>query len=355
MSLGVIEGYYGKPWTWEERMDTMRFLSAYGFEFYLFAPKADPYLRRLWRELHPDDLAEQMLALARGCRAQGVRFGVGLSPTKLHIDFGAAAQQALARKLDALIALEIDFLALLFDDMRGDVPDLAQHQIEIVHWVAERFSKDLVMCPSYYTDDPVLDRVFGQRPPGYIEEIGRGIDPSIQIFWTGEEVCSREISAAHIDRVSEQLRRKPFLWDNYPVNDGERMSQFLHVRAFTGRSSLLGEHLVGHGMNPALQPVLTRIPAVSLRHVYQEKDQYQYGSAFQEAAGLVLGVELGQKVYEDALMLQDIGLDRLGDKAAYLRGRYENDDHPGAREIIAWLDGSYRITDEIIRTQSGED
>lgn len=355
MSLGVIEGYYGKPWTWPERTDTMRFLSAYGFEFYLFAPKADPYLRRRWRELHPDAEARQLLSLARACRAQGVRFGVGLSPTRLHVDFGPPAQEALARKLDSLSALEIDFLALLFDDMRGDLADLARHQVEIVHWVAERFSKDLVMCPSYYTDDPVLDRVFGERPPGYIEDLGRGIDPSIQIFWTGEEVCAREISVGHIDRVSEQLRRKPFLWDNYPVNDGERMSQFLHVRAFTGRSSALSGRLAAHGMNPALQPVLTRIPALTLSDVYKEKERYQYGAAFKAAAATVLGADLGQRVYEDALMLQDIGLDRLGDKADHLRARYASDDHPGAREIIAWLDGGYRITDEIVKAQSGED
>jgi hyaluronoglucosaminidase len=355
MSLGIIEGYYGKPWSWAERADTMRYLAGFGYGFYLYAPKADPHLRRLWREPHPPDIAEEIKRLAAHARAAGVRFGVGLSPTKLHVDFGAKAQETLARKLAEVDSFNIDFLALLFDDMRGDVPDLAKHQIEIVHWVAERTGQRIIMCPSYYTDDPVLDRVFGQRPAGYLEELGIGIDPSIDMFWTGEEVCSREISAAHIERVREQLRRKPFLWDNYPVNDGERMSQFLHVRAFTGRSAELRHHLAGHGVNPALQPTLTRVPAVSLAEVYEQGPAYQYGAAFRAAADQVLGSDLGRRLYEDALMLQDIGLDRLGEKANYLRDRYSGIDHPGAREVIAWLDGAYRITDEIIRVQSGED
>ncbi len=355
MQLGIIEGYYGKPWTWPERAETISYLSGFGYGFYLYAPKADPHLRRLWREAHPADTAEEITRLARHARAAGVRFGVGLSPTKLHIDFGVAAQAALARKLDELNAFEIDFLALLFDDMRGDVPDLARHQIEVVHWVAERTGQPLIMCPSYYTDDPVLDRVFGQRPAGYLEEIGNGVDPAIDIFWTGEEVCSREISKAHIERVTQQLHRKPFLWDNYPVNDGERMSQFLHVRAFTGRSAELQNHLAGHGVNPALQPTLSRVPALSLARIYEQGAAYQYGAAFRESAEEVLGSELGRRLYEDVLMLQDIGLDRLGDKADYLRGRYAEIDHPAAREIISWLDGGYRITDDIIRVQSGED
>jgi hypothetical protein len=353
--LGVIEGYYGKPWTWTERAETMRFLAPFGYRFYLYAPKADPHLRRLWREQHPDDVADEIRRFSQQCRAAGVRFGIGLSPTKLHIDFGMAAQQTLAAKLGALDELGIDFLALLFDDMRGDVPGLAQHQIEIVHWVAERTSGELMMCPSYYTNDPVLDRVFGRRPDRYLEDLGQGLDPAVQVFWTGEEVCSREISVAHVRQVAEQLRRPPFLWDNYPVNDGERMSQFLHVRAFTGRAAGLADNVAGHGINPALQPTLTRVAAVSLSRSYQLGDAYQYGLVSRQAATEVLGAELGQQVWEDILILQDIGLDRLGAKEQYLRDRYSGVDHPGAREIMGWLNGEYRITDAIIQAQSGED
>ncbi|HSL72077.1 MAG TPA: hypothetical protein VK864_17650, partial [Longimicrobiales bacterium] len=68
----------------------------------------------------------------------------------------------------------------------------------------------------------------------------------------------------------------------------------------------------------------------------------------------VLGAALGTRVYEDLLTLQDIGLDRLGEREATLRERYAEFDHPGAREIIAWLDGEYRITDAIVQAQAGE-
>lgn len=353
--LGIIEGYYGKPWTWPERSETMRFLAPFGFRFYLYAPKADPHLRRQWREPHPDDVATEISRFALDCRTAGVRFGIGLSPTRLHADFNATAREVLALKLASLEALGSDFIALLFDDMRGDLPDLARHQIEIVHWAAERTNSELLMCPSYYTDDPLLDRVFGTRPPGYLEELGRDLDPAVQVFWTGEEVCSREISVAHVRRVSEQLRRPPFLWDNYPVNDGERMSQFLHVRAFAGRPGGLRGQISGHGINPALQPTLTRIAAISLSRSYELGADYQYGRVSHEAATAALGEELGRRVYEDTLVLQDVGLDRLGEKEKYLRERYGEIDHPGAREIIGWLNGEYRITDEIIQAQSGED
>jgi hypothetical protein len=352
VELGIIEGFYGRPWTWREREETVAFLAPHGYRFYLYAPKGDAYLRRRWAEPHPAETAARLAALAARCRELGVRFGVGLSPYEIYLAFDEAARAALSRKLAFFDELGVADLAILFDDMRGDTPDLAERQVEIVHWVAERTAASrIVVCPSYYSDDPVLDRVFGRRPEGYVERLGADLAPGIEIFWTGEEVISREWSAGHLRRVAEQLGRKPFLWDNYPVNDGQRLSQYLHLRGFTGRPASNAGLIAAHGINPALQPTLTRIPALTLVDGYRLGADYQYGASFRRAAVRVLGEELGERVREDLLVLQDIGLDRLGEKATMLRERYGGIDHPGAREIIAWLDGEYRITDEIVQTQ----
>jgi len=346
--LGLIEGYYGKPWSWQAREDTIAFLKKHGYNFYIYAPKADAFLRKRWREDHPADIAQSLGHLAARCRALDVRFGVGLSPYELYRDFNKEAQAALSEKLAQFDEWGVEYLAILFDDMRGDLPDLAVTQAQIMHWVAARTkAKRLIVCPSYYTDDPVLDRFFGKRPANYLDDFGRLLDPSIDVFWTGEEVCSREYSPGHLARVAGQLRRKPFLWDNYPVNDGQRMSQFLHVRAFTGRPASIRPYLAAHSVNPALQPVLSRIPAVSLAQSYRLDDTYEYGAAFLDAATEVAGADLGRKLQDDILYFQDVGLERLGKAVERLRRRYGNVDHDAAREIIAWLDGAYKFEEEI--------
>ena len=61
--LGIIEGFFGRPWSWPERAAAIRFLRPYGYGFYLYAPKADPYLRRRWQEPHP--AAEIRIGLGR--------------------------------------------------------------------------------------------------------------------------------------------------------------------------------------------------------------------------------------------------------------------------------------------------
>jgi hyaluronoglucosaminidase len=350
--LGIIEGFYGKPWSWEDREAAVRFLAPHGYRFYVYAPKADPYLRRKWQEDHPREMATRLAVLAAACSAAGVRFGAGLSPYEAYNDFSDATRISLARKLSFLDEIGVEELAILFDDMRGDTPDLAKRQIEMVHWALERTGASrVIVCPSYYSDDPVLDRVFGARPKRYLEELGSGLPAKVDIFWTGEEVISRQFSAGHLRRVAEQLHRKPILWDNYPVNDGHRMSQYLHLRGFTGRPATLTDTIGAHAINPSLQQTLFRIPALTLVESYRLGSDYSYGEAFRKAAIEVLGDELGARVREDLLTLQDIGLDRLGEKEKLLRERYGHVDHPGAREIIAWLDGAYRITDEIVQTQ----
>ena len=346
--LGLIEGYYGKPWSWQARQDAISFLKPHGYDFYIYAPKADAYLRKRWRENHPADAEAALRDLARHCRSCQVSFGIGISPYELYRDFDATSRASLARKLSQFDDWGVEHLAILFDDMRGDLPDLARTQVEIMHWVAARTrAKKLIVCPSYYTDDPVLDRFFGQRPPNYLEDVGKLLDPSIEVFWTGEEVCSREYSPGHLARVTSQLGRRPFLWDNYPVNDGQRMSQFLHVRAFTGRHADIGPHLSAHSVNPALQPVLSRIPALSLSESYRLGDRYAYGEAFANAAEEVLGAELAKKLQQDILHFQDVGLNRLGKSVDRLRRRYCDVDHEAAREIVAWLDGAYKFDEEI--------
>ncbi len=349
VELGLIEGYYGGPWTWSERRAQVDRLKVHGYGFYIYAPKADVFLRRRWRETPPAETRDGLAALAAHCRENGVRFGVGLSPFEIYRDFNAEAQGALARKLAWLDEFGIDDLGILFDDMRGDLPDLAQTQVRIIHWIAERSrASRLVVCPTYYSDDAGLDRYFGARPADYLEDFGAGLDPAIQIFWTGEEVCSREFSPGHLDRVAESLRRKPFLWDNYPVNDGPRMSPHLHLRAFTGRAAI-GGRIAAHAVNPALQPTLSLIPALTLAESYRLGEAYQYVEAFDHAADEVLGKELASLVRRHLQTFQDVGRDRLAPETiAKLRPRYAAFDHPAAREIVGWLDGAYVITPEMM-------
>ena len=350
--LGLIEGRFGRIWSEAERSHVIATLSGAGYGFYHYGPKADRALRRDWRIGHDADRTEALMRLSGECRAAGMRFGMAITPVGSTHPFDDAARADLRRRVADLDAIGIDDLAVLFDDLRGDMPDLAQRQADVVNFCADLTKASRVYtCPTYYSDDPVLDLVFGERPRDYLGDLGRGLDPAVQVYWTGEEVCSREIGSAHLARVAGELGRRVCLWDNYPVNDGARMSRFLHLRAFTGRPARIADHVSGHAINPAIQAHLGCIPALTLPMVYAQGDDYAYGEAFARAARQQLGDAFAALLQQDLPALQDVGHDRLGSRVDRLRSRYADIDHPAAREIVRWLDGDDLMTDDEVQTQ----
>jgi hypothetical protein len=351
--LGIIDGRFGPLWTAEERAAVVRTLAPAGYRFYHHGPKGDAHLRRRWREPHSAATMDELAAFADLCRSLGMRFGVALTPMDARHPVDPETRAALVRRVRELSALGLDDLAILFDDLRGDVPGLAEAQAELVHLAAEQLrDARMFFCPTYYSDDPVLDRVFGQRPAAYLPTLGRLLDPTIRIYWTGEEVCAREMRPGHLADVAEQLGRKIVLWDNYPVNDGARMSRHLHLRAFTGRDPACAALLAGHAINPAIQPHLGCIPALTLPMSYAQGPGYRYGAALAEAAHVVAGEALGAMLQADLLTLNDAGHDRLSsERTAKLRARYAAHDHPVAREVVGWLDGVGLMSDEDVLTQ----
>jgi hyaluronoglucosaminidase len=350
--LGIVEGFFGPLWSWADREYVVRTLAPAGYARYVYAPKADAALRREWDSPYEARWLRDLASFASYCEAAGVEFGVGISPYGLHSESGTQKIAVFRDRLRELGTIGVKRIAVLFDDMETGTDSLADAQITIVDAATQALpDAKFVMCPSYYSDDIVLDRVFGERPQRYLDTLGRGLDPAIEIFWTGPEVCSRQISKSHLQRIGETLRRKPTLWDNYPVNDGPRMSTQLHLRGFTGREVCNAGLIASHMINPALQPTLSTIAALTLADVYAQGERYDYADSFFAAATAVAGEHLASALREDLLAMQDTGLHRLGDKVKALECKYAAFDHPAAREVLAWLRGAYAVSAEAVQTQ----
>ena len=350
LGLGVIEGFFGPQWRWAERAAYARFLAERGFAFYLFAPKRCDALRRRWAEPWPAEEWRCLAALRERYREAGVAFGVGLSPYALYRRFDDEAQRRLAERVETLNRLDLDILGILFDDMPAGEPDLARRQCRIVERVrAESDAGAIALCPTYYSDDPVLDAFSGPRPPEYLEILGAELAPEVHVLWTGPQVCSAAIDRQHLEDLRERLGRPVLLWDNYPVNDGPRMSRRLHLRAFAGRCELPGAPLSGHGANAMNAARLSQIPLATLPMLYAEPAGYGLHSALRSALGTLCDDETAQYLLGDLDRLQDIGLDGFDpSEHRALRRRYGGLDSAFAAEVAAWLDGVYAPTPEDI-------
>ena len=339
LGAGVIEGFFGRAWSWSARTANVSFLRESGYQFYIYAPKSDPFLRRRWREPMPADTQQQLSELSEHCRRSGLAFGVGLTPFEFYLDYGAHARESLQSKVRQIDEIGVDILCILFDDMRGDVDGLAELQSRVVADICEiSNAKRFVVCPTYYSDDPVLAKVFGPAPASYLQDLGRRLDERIDFFWTGEKVISDGYPADHLERVASEMGRKPCIWDNYIANDARLRTQHLYLDPAAGSWRLPLDCVRGLAINPMNQPSLSRIALAGYMALLT-------GSApsFAHICMRLCGDELAERLTSDLDLLQGRGLQHMDDQTRLgLREWYETRQHnPYAAEIAEWLRGEY--------------
>jgi hyaluronoglucosaminidase len=345
--LSLIESYYGTPWSWRDRHAVAETLSDFSFSSYLYAPKNDATLRKGWRLPMPTAHTAELRAFSERCKGLGLSFGIGLSPYELYREEPCEARRQLTQRVKELASqVPLDRIGLFFDDMRGDLPELATRQINLAEAVREAFpSGRLMVCPTYYCADKKLENRFGTMPPGYWETLGTGLPGDVELFWTGPHVRSPEVSCEHLRWVREQFGRKIFFWDNYPVNDGRKFSDFLLLRPFPARSAELAEEVTGYGVNPMMQPYLSLLPISTLPASFTQGDAYNPAVEFSSSLRKICGKLLASFVEEDIARFQELGLQGLSSADRQeLRDRYKGVPAcPMADEILRWLDGEYRF------------
>lgn len=335
---GIIEGFYGRAWEQDTRLAYAGYLKQLGLNACLYAPKSDAVLRRHWRDRWDDQQWQQMGELAATYRQHGILWGVGLSPMELYLDYGATERTQLRHKVEYLLDLGMPLLGILFDDMPGDCADLALRQSEIIndisHWAP---STRLLVCPTYYSHDPVLEQYFGDKPTDYWRDLGRGLPAEADIFWTGNRVCSETISRPDIEHINAAFGRPVMLWDNYPVNDGAKRSNFLYIKPLTDRDEGLESLLTGHLCNPMNQALLS-LPALSgLASLYGD-------TPAQDTLAAILGADTLRQLAADAPEFATHGLAGMGEaRCAQLAACYATLSGQGAREAEQWLRGDYQF------------
>ncbi len=350
MRAGVIEGFYGRTWTAAERAGFLRGLADLPGATHIYAPKGDRGLRRDWAQPLTDQHLDELCAMRELCRELGLRFGVGISPLGLAADIESPARAGQWRtKLRQLAVLQCDELWLLFDDMPVTRTPLAAAQLQIYEmFAAEAGAAKLAVCPGFYTFDPVLEKLFGPRPADYWAALGGGLPPETDLLWTGNGVLNGCITAADCQRARDALGRPPVIWDNYPVNDGRRTADFLHLGAFSGRDFVGADAARGHFMNPMVQPALSGIVLRSFCDLHRDPAAYD-PDVSRQAAFASLPVPLASLLRRDWRRFAEQGRSAIAAADRQdLQREYAGCAHPAAAEVCRWLGGDYCFDPEVL-------
>nr|XP_018668583.1 protein O-GlcNAcase-like isoform X1 [Ciona intestinalis] len=251
---GVVEGFYGRPWTAEQRKELFRRMEVMGLNTYLYAPKDDYKHRLFWREKYSDDEAALLQALIEEADTHNVLFVYAISPG-LDMVFASPTEiAALKNKLLQVKSLGCKAFALLFDDIdpvlcASDLEEFqssADAQASITNLMFETLQQPrFIFCPTEYCASMAIPDVSTSI---YLKTLGSKLDPNISVMWTGPKVVSHVINVDSIKTLSKVLQRKVVIWDNIHANDYDPKRVFLGP--FKGRSTHLIQHIAGVMTNP---------------------------------------------------------------------------------------------------------
>ena len=215
---GVVEGFYGTPWSHQVRMSLIDFYGKFKMNTYLYGPKDDPYHScPNWRLPYPEKEAQNIRELVQACKRNRVDFVWAIHPGQ-DIKWNEEDYQNLVNKFNWMYDLGVRDFAIFFDDISGEGTNPLK-QTELLNRLTDDFVKakgdvsPLTVCPTDYS------KLWANpTPQGSLAIYGNSLNPDIKVFWTGDVVCS-DMTPETMEWINSRIKRPAYYWWNYPVTD----------------------------------------------------------------------------------------------------------------------------------------
>lgn len=286
---GVVEGFYGTPWSHEARLSLIDFYGRFKMNTYVYGPKDDPYHSSPnWREPYPAVQARNITELVRACARNRVDFVWAVHPGQ-DIQWNEEDYGRLLAKFEMMYDLGVRAFAIFFDDISGDGTD-PMRQVELLNRLTVEFVAGkgdvapLIICPTDYNRswaDPTDE--------GSLAVYGRELDPSVRVFWTGDAVCS-DITPSTLKWVGDRIQRPALVWWNFPVTDYCRHI-VMQGPASGLDNSLSSKNLCGLLSNPMEHAEASRTALYGVADYAWNTGDYDALDAWERALAWVAGEE----------------------------------------------------------------
>ena len=212
---GLVEGYYGNPYSEADRMGLFKMFGETKMNVYIYGPKDDKYHKDKWREEYPAAEAAKITDYINAAKANKVEFVWAIHPGN-DIQWNDTDRQNIVRKLKAMYKLGVRTFAVFFDDVWGGEGTRGDKQAELMNYITDELNKSYndinpcIICPTQYNR--------GWSSGDYLTTLGTTMNKEVRIMWTGNSVVDM-INKSDMQWINQQIGRKAFIWLNYPVND----------------------------------------------------------------------------------------------------------------------------------------
>lgn len=278
---GVIEGFYGWPWSMAQRSRLFDWMQAWGMNIYMYAPKDDFKMRAAWRLPYDETELAALRNLLEQCEARGLAFVYTIAPC-LDIRYSDPGElRILQDKVGQLLQEGVSHFCILFDDIPfhlhaadaehfGSLGNAQAHiSNELFSYIRKHTQGLFLFCPTEYCGRMATPSV---AESDYLHDLGQCLHPDIDVFWTGPEIVSETIPVASIAELQHVLGRKPLIWDNLHANDYD--IRRVYLGPYSDRSNALRTEVRGVLANPNSEFEVNYLPLRSLA-LYVQGENYE--------------------------------------------------------------------------------
>ena len=212
---GLVEGYYGNPYSEADRMSLFEMFGRMKMNVYIYGPKDDVYHKDRWRENYPADLGNKIREYVDAAKANKVDFVWAIHPGN-DIQWNDTDRRNVVNKLKSMYELGVRTFAVFFDDVWGGEGTRGDKQAELMNYVTDELAKayddvkPCIICPTQYNK--------GWSSGDYLTTLGSTMNKDVRIMWTGNSVVDM-INKSDMQWINSQISRKAYIWLNYPVTD----------------------------------------------------------------------------------------------------------------------------------------
>ena len=282
LERGVVEGFYGNPWSHTDRLRQFDFYGKNKLNVYIYGPKDDPYHRNQWREAYPEEEAKRISELAKAAAQNKVDFVWAMHPGG-DIQWNEADFNSSIQKLEWMYALGVRAFAIFFDDIFGAEQSKGEKQAEYMNFLNREFVQKhadvapLILCPTEYNKS--------WAGKNYLPALGRTMDKDIRIMWTGATVVDM-INKGDMDWINERIQRNAYIWLNYPVNDF--CIDHMLMGPTYGNDLDIAEQLSGFVSNPMEYAEASKVSLYSIADYTWNMDAYDSKASWERALQVLM-------------------------------------------------------------------
>ncbi len=276
---GVVEGFYGTPWSHEARLRQLDFYGRNKMNTYIYGPKDDPYHRTPhWRKPYPEKEAKQLRELVERAKANNVIFYWAIHPGQ-DIRWNEEDRTQLINKFESMYQLGVRGFAVFFDDISGEGTK-ADKQAELLNYLDDNFVRPkgdvapLILCPTEY------NKAWTNVKGGYLTTLGSKLNAGIQVMWTGNDVVA-SIDHPTFEFINPLIQRKAYIWWNYPVTD--YVQDHLLMGPVYGNGTDIKDDAIAFVSNPMEHAEASKIALYGIAAYTWNMDDYNPHQAWEAA------------------------------------------------------------------------